>query len=162
MTKSNTRKIQDERQDSISLERSREENKKCDDEVSRFRRPLLSKEGFTAQPNETSRSVLRYLEPGNQDFFSAVNRNFFHYKSRELKQVMRALTSMQHHPHSLRHLDSLEQAIYDWETQHPKEIEKRGRVLSALKSEISVLRKNLSESPQSSDGKGDDVSNLRD
>jgi hypothetical protein len=112
---------------------------------SRFKHPLASNNGLTAEPDQKNLMVLRYLEPGNQEFFSAVNRNFFHYKSRELKQVMRALVSLQYHPNSLTHLASLEQSVQRWEEQHPKEVEKRGRALSILKAEMIILRQRLTD-----------------
>jgi hypothetical protein len=112
---------------------------------SRFSGPVSSNQSFTAQPSQENGMILRYLGPGNQEFFSAVNRNFFHYKSKELKMVMRALVGLQYHPDSLQHLQILEDSVLKWEQQHPKEVNKRGRALSILKAEMIVLRQRLTQ-----------------
>lgn len=79
------------------------------------------------------------LNKGDRTFENSVNRRM-HAKSTELKKLIQALIAYQNIRHNSWEakdpLRSLERAVVEWENKHPKEVEKRGRLLPSLKEEI--------------------------
>ena len=78
---------------------------------------------------------------GDRTFENSVNRRM-HTKSAELKALLTALVAYQRahrNPLTAREeLRALERAVVNWETRHPKEVSKRGRLLPNLKWDIKT------------------------
>lgn len=81
------------------------------------------------------------LGRGDRTFEQSVSRRV-HTSSPDLKELIKALTAFQFQQHNtaVRNdlLRELERAALRWESHHPKEVEKRGHLLSELKRDIAT------------------------
>ena len=75
------------------------------------------------------------LDSGNNEFSTSVTRSGFHYKSRRLRKLLRALTAYQTGPTTQR-LNYLKRRITRWVEENTNEAVKRGTLVTRLEQEV--------------------------
>ncbi|MEN9660047.1 MAG: hypothetical protein RL571_3512 [Pseudomonadota bacterium] len=86
-----------------------------------------------AQPHVNRENL---IDSGNRLFEKSVQRNVFHTQSCDLKSLLNELRS-QHDRPSNAQAQRVQDALQRWETNHPKEVAKRGSLIGDLKESLA-------------------------